>query len=63
MLMTLKYVPIVAENSRYSLLITENMDPFYFQDRPLSARERRRLRQSVEIASQPGTFYLFLTEA
>ncbi|XP_037303727.2 serine/threonine-protein kinase Nek4 isoform X1 [Pungitius pungitius] len=24
------------------------------QDRPLSARERRRLRQSVEIASQPG---------
>lgn len=33
---------------------------FIFQDRPLSARERRRLRQSQESASGPGT--CFFTE-
>lgn len=28
-----------------------------FKDRPLSARERRRLRQSQEGASQPGSYF------
>lgn len=34
---------------------------FHFQERPLSARERRRLRQSQDIVSQSGTYWSLTT--